>query len=44
MVMLILSIVIVVISFTAISLRKETADLIVAARKRFEGEKEYRRR
>ena len=43
-VMLTLSTIIVISSFTAISLRKETADLILAARKRFEGEKQYRRR
>jgi len=42
--MLTLSIVVVMASFTAISLRKETADLIVVVRKRFEGKKEYRRR
>jgi hypothetical protein len=40
MVALTLSTVVVMASFTAISLRKETADLIVAVRKRFEGEKE----
>lgn len=40
MVMLILSTVVVMAIFTAISLRKETADLIVAVRKRFEGKKE----
>ncbi len=34
--MLILSIVVVTVSFTAISLRKETADLIVAVRKKYE--------
>ncbi|HUU17557.1 MAG TPA: hypothetical protein VMW72_10435 [Sedimentisphaerales bacterium] len=42
--MLTLSIVVVMASFTAISLPKETADLIVVVRKRFEGKKEYRRR
>jgi O-antigen/teichoic acid export membrane protein len=41
LVMLILAIIVVMASFTAISLRKETADLILAARKRFEGKKEY---
>jgi hypothetical protein len=40
MVALTFSTVVVMASFTAISLRKETADLIVAVRKRFEGEKE----
>jgi FlaA1/EpsC-like NDP-sugar epimerase len=44
MVMLTLSIVVVMASFTAISLPKEMADLIVVVRKRFEGKKEYRRR
>ena len=44
LVMLVLAGVIVMASFTAISLRKETADLIVAVRKRFEGKQEYRRR
>ncbi len=39
--MLTFSTVVVMVSFTAISLRKETADLIVAVRKRFEGEKEH---
>jgi len=39
--MLTFSTVVVMASFTAISLRKETADLIVAVRKRFEGEKEH---
>jgi O-antigen/teichoic acid export membrane protein len=38
--MLTFSTVVVMASFTAISLRKETADLIVAVRKRFEGKKE----
>lgn len=40
MVMLILFTVVVMASFTAISLRKETADLILAVRKSFEGKKE----
>ncbi len=40
MVALTLSTVVVMASFTVISLRKETADLIVAVRKRFEGKKE----
>ncbi len=40
--MLTLSIVIVMASFTAISLRKETADLIVAVRKKYESKKEHR--
>ena len=43
-VMLILAGVIVMVSFTAISLRKETAELIIAVRKRFEVKQEYRRR
>jgi uncharacterized membrane protein YgcG len=38
--MLTFSTVVVMASFTAISLRKETADLILAVRKRFEGKKE----
>jgi len=44
LVMFILSTVVVIAGFTAISLRKETADLILAVRKSFEGKKEYRRR
>ena len=40
--MLTLSIVIVMASFTVISLRKETADLIAAVRKRYESKKEHR--
>jgi len=40
--MLTLSIVIVIASFTAISLRKETADLIVAVRKKYESKREPR--
>ncbi len=40
LVMLTFSTVVVMVSFTAISLRKETADLILAVRKRFEGKKE----
>jgi O-antigen/teichoic acid export membrane protein len=40
--MLTLSIVIIIVSFTAISLRKETADLIVAVRKKYESKKEHR--
>ena len=39
--MLIVSTVIVMASFMAISLRAETAELVVAARKRFEGKKEH---
>jgi len=42
--MLILFTVVVMVTFTFISLRKETADLIVAVRKNFDGKKEYRRR
>ncbi len=41
MVMLILSIVVVMASFTAISLRKEKADLILAVRRKLTGEKEH---
>jgi hypothetical protein len=40
--MLTLSIVIVIASFTAISLRKETADLIVAVRNKYGSKKEHR--
>ena len=40
--MLILAAVVVTASFTAISLRKETADLIVAVRKKCESKKEHR--
>ncbi len=40
--MLTLSIVVVMVSFTAISLRKETADLIIAVRKKYESKKEPR--
>ena len=39
-VMLILAFIVVAISFIAISLRKETADLIVAVRKKYEGKQE----
>ena len=41
-VMLILAAVVVMTSFTAISLRKETADLIAAVRKKYESKKEHR--
>ncbi len=41
-VMLILAAVVVTASFTAISLRKEMADLIVAVRKKYESKKEHR--
>ncbi len=44
MVTLTLSTVVVMASFTVISLQKETADLILAVRKNFDGKKEYRRR
>jgi O-antigen/teichoic acid export membrane protein len=44
LVMLVLATVVVMASFTVISLRKETADLILAVRKNFDGKKEYRRR
>jgi O-antigen/teichoic acid export membrane protein len=40
--MLTLSIVVVMVSFTAISLRKETADLIVAVRNKYDSKKEPR--
>jgi O-antigen/teichoic acid export membrane protein len=40
--MLILAAVVVTASFTAISLRKETADLIAAVRKKYESKKEHR--
>lgn len=40
--MLTLSIVIVIASFTAISLRKETADFIAAVRKKYESKREHR--
>ena len=40
--MLTLSLVIVIASFTVISLRKETADLIVAVRNKYESKKEHR--
>jgi hypothetical protein len=41
-VMLIISAAVVMASFTAISLRKETADLIVTVRKKYECKKERR--
>ena len=41
LVMLIVSAAVVAVSFTAISLRKETADLVVAARRRFESLRQH---
>jgi len=41
LVMLIVSAAVVMASFTAISLRKETADLVVAARRRFESRRQH---
>jgi O-antigen/teichoic acid export membrane protein len=41
LVMLVISAAVVVASFTAISLRKEAADLVVAARRRFEGRRQH---